>query len=334
MNEFPRVSVIIPCRNEESFIGQCLDSIIANDYPKDKLEIIAVDGLSEDGTKEIIKKYTKIFPNIKLFDNPQRTVPFALNIGIINARGDIIVRMDAHNTYEKDYISKCVKYLKEYDADNVGGISRTLPGDTTQIAQSIAIALSNPFGVGNAYFRIGSREPKYVDTVPFGCYKKSVFEKIGLFNENLVRNQDIEFNIRLKNAGGKILLVPDIISYYHARPTLKVFAKNNFWNGFWVLYSLRFAKLPFSVRHLIPFLFVLSLSGGIIFSIVFNPLIYLFIFVALSYLSLNMFFSFKLSLKYGFKYFILLILSFMTLHFSYGAGSICGLIRLLTSKIR
>lgn len=331
MYNHPFVSIIIPCRNEEKYIKECIDSVIANDYPKDKLEILIVDGMSKDKTRDIIKRYSEL-PYIKLIDNKEKIVPHALNMGIKNAKGNIIIRMDAHNVYEKDYISKCVYYLEKYNVDNVGGIWITLPGDKTIIAKSIAIALSHPFGVGNALFRIGAKEPKFVDTVPFGCYKKHIFEKIGLFNENLVRNQDIELNIRLRDAGGKVLLVPDIVSYYHARPTLKALAKNNLWNGFWVLYSMKYSKLPFSVRHLIPFIFVISLIGSFIFSTLFKPLLYPFLIIALSYLLVNIFFSLYLSIKYGFKYLIPLILSFGILHFSYGIGSTWGLTRLLFFK--
>ena len=215
------VSIIIPCRDERRFIEKCLLSIIANDYPKESLQVLVVDGMSEDGTREILNQFSGKYPFIKMLDNPKKIVPVALNIGIKQARGNVIIRMDAHNVYGKDYISKCVKYLRKYNIDNVGGICITLPGRNTLLAQSIALALSHPFGVGNAHFRIGLKGPKYVDTVPFGCYKREVFEKIGLFDEDLVRNQDDELNVRLQRNGGKILLVPEIVSYYYARDSLE-----------------------------------------------------------------------------------------------------------------
>lgn len=334
MSEKIIVSIIIPCRNEETFVGKCLNSIMNNDYPKDKMEIIVVDGMSDDGTKSILKEYTEKYSVIKLYDNPKRIVPSAMNIGIRNAQGEIIIRMDAHNTYEKDYISKCVQNLKDFNADNVGGIWVTIPGDNTIVAKSVALALSHSFGVGNAYFRIGSKEPKYVDTVPFGCYKRNVFDKIGLFNENLVRNQDIEFNLRLKKAGGKILLVPDIVSYYHARPTLKALARNNFWNGFWVIYSTKFAKMPFSMRHLIPFYFVSSLTASLILTPFHYYFFYLLVFILGTYYFLNMLFSLKLTLRHGLKYFPALVVIFSTLHFSYGLGSMWGSIKNILWKIK
>ncbi len=328
------VSIIIPCRNEEKFIGQCLNSILINDYPKDKMEILVIDGMSYDNTRNIIKKYCNKYSFIKLIDNLEKIVPVALNIGIKKAKGEIIIRMDAHNLYPKDYISKCIRYLLKYNADNVGGIWVTLPGANTLVAKSIALALSHPFGVGNAYFRTGVKEPKYVDTVPFGCYKKEVFDKLGLFDEDLIRNQDIEFNLRLKKAGGKILLVPDIVSHYHARPTLKSLAKQNFGNGFWVIYSNKFAKLPFSLRHLTPFFFVMSLMSSLLLTFFYHQFIFLFALIFGFYLVVNSFFSLKLSLKNGLKFFPALFLIFFKLHFSYGFGSIYGLVKLVLPKLK
>ncbi len=326
------VSIIIPCRNEEKYISQCLDSIMSNTYSKDKIEILVVDGMSDDQTRTIIKNIADKHSCVKFFDNPKRIVPPAMNIGIKNAKGEIIMRMDAHNTYKKDYISNCVQNLKTYNADNVGGICVTLPGDNSNIAKAIALALSHYFGVGNAFFRIGLKEPREVDSVPFGCYKKEVFEKIGLFNEQLVRNQDIELNLRLKRNGGKILLVPDIVSYYHARSTLKDLAKNNYWNGFWVIFSMNFAKMPFSSRHLIPFCFVLSISASLMLSLIHRFFFFSFVLILGLYCFVNTFYSFKLSLRHGLKHFPALTAAFSTLHFSYGVGSIAGLIKYISSQ--
>jgi len=328
------VSIIIPCRNEERFIGKCLDSIIANDYPEDKLEVLVVDGMSEEGTRVVIEKYAQQSTNIKLLNNLGKIVPTAMNLGIKKAKGDIIIRMDAHNEYPKDYISKIVYWLEKSGADNVGGMWVTLPGADTLKANAIASALSSPFGVGNAMFRTGVKEPTYVDTVPFGAYKKEVFDKVGLLNENLVRNQDIEFNLRLKKAGGKILLVPDIISYYHARSNLKDLFKQNFWNGFWVIYSTKFAELPFSIRHLVPFAFVFSLLSSLIFSFLYKPSIYLFAFIISSYIITNIFFSILTSLKKGLRYLPFLTIAFLTLHFSHGTGSMWGVIKLGVNKVK
>ncbi|MBI3334999.1 MAG: glycosyltransferase family 2 protein [Candidatus Portnoybacteria bacterium] len=219
------VSIIIPCRNEENYIAQCLDSLAAQNYPKERLEVLVVDGLSEDGTRNKVKPYTKRYPFIKLLDNSSRIIPVAMNIGIKNAKGDVIMKMDAHASYPKDYVSKCVNALRQYDADNAGGMLITKPGGDTLQARAIALCLSHWFGVGSSPFRrqSQSKKPREVDTVAFGCYKKEVFKKIGLYNEHLERSSDMELNIRLKKAGGKILLVPDITAYYYADSTFTQF---------------------------------------------------------------------------------------------------------------
>ncbi len=328
------VSIIIPCRNEEKYIHRCLDSIIANDYPTDQIEVFVIEGRSTDRTPEICSAYAKKYPFIKLLDNPGKMQTLGTNIGLKKANGDIIIRMDAHVEYPQNYIFQLLSWLKEREVDCVGGIMRTRPGDSGTKAEAIALALPHPFGVGNSLFRIGITEPRYVNTVPYGCYKKEVFEKIGLFNENLDRTDDLEFNLRLKRAGGKILLVPEIESYYYARATLSALAKQNYANGLWVVYSLKFVKLPFSMRHLVPMAFVISLLSSLVLSLIYLNFIYLFAFVLSFYLIANLYFSFTLSLKKRLKLFPDLVLSFLTLHFSYGFGSMEGIYKLCWGKFR
>jgi len=308
----PLISIIIPCRNEEKYIGKCLDSIIKQDYPKEKMEVLVVDGASEDKTREMVEKFKIQNPtfNVRLIDNPNKFTPHGLNIGIKEARGEIIIRMDTHADYERDYISKCVKYLKEYNADNVGGIIKTLPAKNTLIAKAIAICLSHPFGAASD-FRLSPTEPKWVDTVFGGCYKREVFEKIGLFNENLIRSQDLEFNLRLKRAGGKILLAPDIIAYYYPQSTLFGFFKHNFEDGVWAILPLKFVKIPFKLRHYLPLIFVLTLPLSI-----------------WPYFLLSLFFLFQIAIKEkDLRLFFLMPLVFSTRHFGYGLGSIWGLLK-------
>ncbi|MBP8990878.1 MAG: glycosyltransferase family 2 protein [Spirochaetes bacterium] len=329
----PYVSIIIPCRNEENYIIKSLESVINQDYPKDKLEILIIDGVSTDNTKNIVIQFSKNYNFIKVLDNEKKFKSFALNIGIKNSKGDIIIIIDAHTTYKSDYISKCVNLLNSNHIDNVGGISITLPSKDTVIANAISIVLSNPFGVGNSYFRIGIKKPTLVDTVPYGCYKREVFDKIGYFNENLIRNQDIEFNLRLKKNGGRILLTPDIVSYYYARPDLKSFFNQNYLNGFWIFYGMKYAKFPFSIRHLIPLSFILSIIFTLFISLFSDYSFYLFIFILSLYFIFICFFSLKIILKHNIKYLIPIIFSFITLHISYGLGSFVGLVKLLYSKV-
>ncbi|MDD5530168.1 MAG: glycosyltransferase family 2 protein [bacterium] len=319
------ISIIIPCRNEEKYIGKCLDSIIKSDFPSKSLEILVVDGCSTDKTREVIKEFASKYPNIKLLDNPQKITPVALNIGIKNSRGDVIVRMDAHNIYEKDYISKCVKYLEEYKVDNVGGIWVMLPGKDTFLAKSIALAVSHLFGVGNAYYKIGLKEPKYVDTVPFGCYRRDVFDRIGFFDEELIRNQDDEFNLRLIKAGGKILLVPDIVSYCYARDSLRKLWKMYFQYGYFKPLVVKKTKGVFTWRQLIPMAFVGSLIISGICSFFFKLCGISFWAIIIFYSIVNVIICFSLCIKNGIKHFIGLFLSFTTLHFAYGVGYLKGI---------
>ena len=333
MTTLPFVSIIIPCRNEEKFIAKCLDSVIANDYPKDRLEVMVIEGMSEDGTRRIIGGYIQHHPFIRLLDNPKKITPVAVNIGIKHAKGEIIMIMGAHAIYEKDYISNCVKYLQEYNADNVGGIIVLEPRINNLIGKAVAVSLSHPFGVGNSVFRIGSKEPRWVDTVFGGCYKKEVFEKFGLFNEELVYSQDIEFNLRLKKSGGKILLVPDVVSHYYPLSNFKGFCKHNFRNGVWAIYPFKFTTLtPVSRRHLVPLAFVSSLIGSAVLSVVSQIFLWLFLFIFGSYALANAYFSVKITTKEkDFRYLFVMPLIFATLHIGYGFGSLWGLLKVIMS---
>lgn len=325
------VSVIIPCRNEKNFIGKCLDSLIKQDYPKEDLEILIIDGDSEDETRNIVEKYSEKYPFIKLLNNPNKYTPFGLNIGIKESTGEIIVRMDAHAGYNPDYISKCVRILRESGADNVGGVIKTLPSKNTIWAKSIAMVLSHRFGAGSSYFRTGTDKSRYVDTIFGGCYRKSIFEKIGMFNEKLIRGQDIELNKRLKKAGGKILLTPDIIATYFPQSTFLGFLKHNFVDGFWTTYPFKFNVKIFGPRHLLPLVFVSSIIIGIILSDFFLGKLILFLVLG-SYIMMNLFFALEISAKQGSNYFLFLFVTFMNRHFAYGVGSIWGLIVVLFEK--
>lgn len=350
-NNLPLVSIIIPCRNEEKHIKKCLDSLIGQDYLKEKMEIIIVDGMSDDGTRIIMEKYLQQYPFIKLLDNLKRITPVALNIGIKNAKGELIAIIGAHAVYNNDYISKCVKFSVEYNTDKVGGILITISGSDSLVNKAINICLSHPFGVGNSYFRTMGRnkalsddgennsssrtdfsKPRLVDAVFGGCYKKEVFEKVGLFNENIARSQDIEFDARLRKAGGKILLVPEILAYYYSDDNFGKFCKHIFSNGFWATYPLKFGIKIFSWRHLIPLFFATGFLLGLFLSFFFWQMKFIFCLILGSYLLLDLFFSIKISAEKGFKYLIILPVIFFSLHFIYGLGSIWGLFKILISK--
>ncbi len=337
MSNYPRVSAIVLCRNEEKFIGKCLDSIIANDYPKEKLEILVVDGMSEDRTRKIVEEYSKEHPSIRLINNPKKLTPFAFNEGIKSSQGELVMIMSAHATYEKEYIKKCVSTSQKYDAENVVGIWKILPRGDGFIDKAIVLALSSSFGVGNAKYRIGSdkkKEAEYVDTGAYGCYKKSVFENVGLFNENLSRGQDMEFNLRLKMAGGKTILVPDAVVYYSARTDFKSFYKHNFKNGVWAILPFKYSTVvPVSPRHLVPLAFVSSLIISGILSLFSNVFFWLLLFIASSYSTCNIYFSAKTALNgKDIRYFFLMPAIYSSLHTTYGLGSLFGLLKVVISK--
>jgi glycosyltransferase involved in cell wall biosynthesis len=327
-----KATIIIPCRNEEAYIGACLDSIIAGDYPRELLEVLVVDGMSNDDTRTIIKKYIDSYSFIAMIDNPRRIVPTALNIGISHAHGDVIVRMDAHNTYGPDYLAKCVRYLQEYNADNVGGVWTTVPGADTIMAKSIALAITHPFGAGNAFYRIGSKTPRFVDTVPFGCFRKELFDRIGLFDEDLVRNQDDEFNARIIKNGGKILLAPDIISEYHARPTLGKLWRLYFQYGRFKPLVARKIHSVMTIRQLMPAMLVVSFIVLSLLSFLHPVFGALFVMLLVVYMMSTIAVSAALAIKNGLLHIISLPMVFWTLHFSYGLGYLKGIVDFVIFK--
>jgi len=331
--DLPRVTVIIPCRNEAEFIGRCLDSVMANDYPRDKLEVLVVDGRSSDGTREEVSRRQPSFTRLRLLDNPKKTAPCAFNIGIREAQGEAIMIMGAHSIYEPDYIAACIRHLREDDADNVGGVMVTKPRQDTPVGRAIVCCLSHPFGVGNSAFRVGSKEKKWTDTVFGGCYRKRVFERIGLFNEELEFSSDIELNRRLRKAGGKVLFVPGIVSTYYARSTFGAFIKHVFRNGVWAIFPLKYVhNLPVSWRHFVPLAFILGLISSGFLSIFVPAALWLFLSIVLIYLATGLYFSARIALeKKDMKYFLTMPAFFAALHLVYGAGSFWAAVRLAFS---
>lgn len=322
-----KLTVICPVYNEQKYIAQCIESVLAQDFPKDNLEVLFVDGMSNDKTREIISSYTDKYSFIRMLDNPKHVVPYAMNIGIMEAKGDIIMRLDAHATYASNYFSVLVDALYKLDADNVGSVCCTEVLHKTQKALAIREVLSNKFGVGNSVFRTGVDKVMQVDTVPFGCWKREVFDKYGLYDIRLVRNQDIELNKRILRGGGKIYIVPDTYSTYFARETYRDLSVNNYNNGKWniltVFYTKQFDSLSF--RHFIPLLFVFSLFFPLFFVGVW-PFISVVSLVSLAaYLFLISVVSLKLYIEKKIS-FMCLLASFCILHISYGCGSLVALL--------
>lgn len=323
------LSVICPIYNEERYIVQCIESILAQDYPKENLEVLFVDGMSGDKTREMVKGYAEKYPFIHLLDNPERIVPYAMNRGIKAAKGDIIMRLDAHASYTRNYFSALVNALNTLGADNVGAVCRTDVLNKTPKSLAIKEVLSNKFGVGNSAFRVGVDKVMEVDTVPFGCWRREVFDKYGLYDVRLVRNQDIELNKRILRGGGKIYIIPDTYCTYLARETFRGLAKNNYGNGKWniltVFYTKQFDSL--SLRHFIPLFFVLSLLLPLFLSLIYMPISLLAVISVVLYLGMITAISLKLALRKHLNIFYLLC-AYGVLHLSYGCGSFMGMCKL------
>ncbi|MCL2247247.1 MAG: glycosyltransferase family 2 protein [Lentimicrobiaceae bacterium] len=322
------VSIILPCRNEEKYIETCIQSLIKNQSDAFQLEIIVIDGMSTDKTVEILEKYVQQFSFIKLLRNPHKTVPYAMNLGIAHAKGDFIVRVDAHAFYPENYVSTLVAHLIDLDADNVGAILKTDVLTKNKKTLAIVEVLSHRFGVGNSLFRLGVSKITAVDTVPFGCYKKSVFTKFGLYDTRLTRNQDLELNKRILRGGGKIYLIPNVECVYYARETFSAIAKNNYSNGIWNMATIKWTKKlsSLSLRHFVPLLFILSLIIPLFLSLFYKPFLWVStgsLFLYISFLTIICT-HLVIHKKNNFFY---LFWSFMTLHFSNGLGSLIGILK-------
>jgi len=327
------VSIICPTYNEEKYIVKCIESLIAQDIAKDEIELLFIDGGSTDLTLKLIKEFQHKHKFIKLLNNSDKTVPYAMNIGIEQSVGDILIRIDAHSYYPENYISTLVSKLIEMKADNVGAICKTDVLNKNSKTIAIKEVLSNPFGVGNSLFRLGVSEITEVDTVPFGCYRKEVFTKYGLYNTKLVRNQDIELNKRIKRGGGKIYLIPDTYCVYYAREKYREIIKNNYLNGKWNILTIYITKTfnSLSVRHFVPMFFLLSLLIPLLAVGINFQFLYLAILSMTLYLGLIIVISFKIFMnkKINFGY---LLITFMLLHMSYGFGSLIGILSIPFQK--
>lgn len=315
------VSVVMPIYNESQYIRNCVDSLLMQDFEFEKMEWIFVDGNSTDNTKEILSEYIEKYPKlIKILDNPNKTVPYAMNIGIKEAVGKYIIRLDAHSDYANDYITKCVYYLEKLGVDNVGGTLETKGRGF--VGGTIAKMLSSKFGVGNSNFRT-STESGYVDTVPFGAFRREVFEKWGYYDERLTRNQDNEMNYRIRKNNGKIYLANDINLSYYCRDTVKGISEMAFQNGKWNIIAMYLCPGSMGIRHFVPLCFVLSIFLLTILSLFFNGFGYLLLAELSLYFLLDIYNSLKISKNY--KEIALLFILFPIFHICYGSGSLAGL---------
>ncbi len=326
----PLVSIVMPIRNEARHIGRCLEAVLAQDYAAEQIEVLIADGMSADATRARIEETLeharaagRPARQLQLIDNPERIVSTALNRAIRLAHGEIILRVDGHCVIAPDYVRRCVEGLQTIAADCVGGTIQTV--GETPVARAIALAQSAPFGVGGARFRY-TTVPGYVDTLAFGAYRRVVFERIGLFDEELVRNQDDEFNLRLTRAGGKIWLDPQIRSTYYSRATLRALARQYFEYGFWKVRVIQKHGRPASWRHLVPALFwgvlVLALAASVI-----TGSAWWIAAVVLPYVGACLVAAAVLAARHGWHALVYAPPAFMAMHLAYGAGFWAGLVR-------
>lgn len=321
------VTIIIPTLNEASFIRKCLDSILAQTYPLDLLDIIIVDGGSNDDTLKFVNEAIASNSKIRIIHNQKRIQSAAFNLGVENSISPILIRMDAHALYDKDYVSLCVKHLiMNNTIGNVGGIWNIVPQDNSLIANANAILNKSTFGIGGASFRVGAKAG-FTNTVPFGAFRRDVVETVGKMNEALPRGEDNEYNFRIIKSGYKIYFDPRIVSTYFARKTIKSSAKQMYSNGVSIgkLVTINYKIINF--RHIVPFTFVLSLFILLMLSNVHILFLFLALLEIALYIVMNLFFSFRLALKHGFKYFIVLPILFSVVHFSYGIGTLVGIFK-------
>ncbi|MBE3133928.1 MAG: glycosyltransferase family 2 protein [Acidobacteria bacterium] len=321
--ELPLVSVIMPARNEARFIECSIRSVLDGDYPPDRLEVIVVDGMSEDGTTDIVRRLAAEDPRVRLVENPRRITPVAFNLGIQASTGRYIVFVGAHSTLHRDHIRRSVETALEHaEAWCVGGVHRIL--GETYVGRAIAAAMASPVGAGNSRYRLGNYTG-YVDTAS-GAYWRWVFDKVGLFDEELVRNQDDEFNFRVRQAGGLIYLDSDILSDYYSRGSLAKLARQYFQYGFWRIRTVQKHGRPATPRQLAPLALVLVWIAVLVAPLVWTPLVWVLAgFAALYGLGLVAGAA-DVARKAGLAAAVVAPLVFVILHFGYGLGSLKGVV--------
>lgn len=272
----PFVSVIVPCYNEENTIRHLLSAVHGQTYPRARMELVIADGMSTDRTRKLISAFQKEKPdfNVTVVNNTTKTIPAALNQAIRESRGEIIVRLDAHSMPIPEYVERCVADHQAGKGDNIGGVWEIRPGAETWIAESISYAAAHPLGVGDAMYRLKASEGA-VDTVPFGSFKRLLIEKIGFFDETLLANEDYEFNTRVRESGGTVWLDPSIRSVYFSRSSLSTLGAQYWRYGFWKWRMLKRYPHTLRWRQALPPVFVLSLIGLIVLSLVLAPAFYL-----------------------------------------------------------
>jgi len=315
-------SMVIPSRNEADWVERCIRSVLANEYPADKMEIIVADGMSQDGTRQIIERLAKEDPRIRLFDNPLRIMPCGANIGIRHSTGDVVTVLSGHTLVSPNYMAECNRILVEYpDVWRAGGVMETVAA--SYIGKVVAAAQSSPAGVGAGNWRLGVQEG-YVPLVPFGATRRWVFDKIGLYDEELVRNQDDELTQRLVEAGGKQYMTQSVRVQYYSRTSLWKLARQYYQYGFWRIRTIQKRKRPAHLRQVVPIIFVLGWIVLGIAGFVWWPMwLALAAYASVYALGLvaNIFWA---AHRHGWGVALLTPVACATIHFSYGVGALKG----------
>ncbi len=325
-NYYPFVSVIMPIRNEARYIERSLGTVLGQDYASEQMEVLIADGLSTDNTHEIIAKLQKEYPShaIKVIENPGQIVPTGMNAAIPLAKGEIIIRVDGHCEIAHDYVRRCVDHIQQEGVDGVGGAMVTI--GETWLAEGIALAMSSPFGVGGSAFRTIGGQTMLTDSVPFPAYTRKIIEQAGLYDEELVRNQDDEYNYRLRKLGAKILLAADVHSRYYSRSSLKSLFRQYYQYGYWKVRVLQKHPRQMRPRQFVPPLFALALliSAIVAFVPTLRPISPI---PGLLYLVANLIASLYVAFQHGWRYLFLLPLVYAILHVSYGLGFLVGMVK-------
>ncbi|NMB63115.1 MAG: glycosyltransferase family 2 protein [Chloroflexi bacterium] len=317
-----KVSIIVPCYNEEGTIQLLLHAILKQNFPVEKMEVVIADAHSQDATRQKIAEFQKTYPQlaIKVVDNPKRTIPAAVNVAANATSGEYLVRMDAHSVPYPDYVATCLQDLEQGKGANVGGVWEIKPGNQTPMARAIAAAAANRLAVGDARYRYSNKSGE-VDTVPFGSFRRDLFFAVGAFDETLLSNEDYEFNARIQKQGGKIWFDPTIRCVYFARKNLRELAKQYWRYGYWKFQMLKRYPHTLRWRQALPPLFVIGNLFGIIFSFFSKGALHLYLGVLALYLLALLGAGIKEAVKQkDLAHILYLPVAMMCMHFSWGAG--------------
>ncbi|MEW6510884.1 MAG: glycosyltransferase family 2 protein [Bacteroidota bacterium] len=324
-NPAPLVSIIMPVRNEGQSIRASLEAVLQQDYPRESMEVIVADGHSTDGSREIVASIAAVDPRVRVIDNRMKTVGAGLNLAMAQARGDVIIRIDGHCKVATDYVRRCVEHLERDGVDAVGGPIRTV--GESRLGEVIAAATSSTFGVGDSTFRTKCDRTELADTVPFPAYTRAILQKAGAFDEELVRNQDDEYNYRLRKLGARVLLASDVTSEYSCRSSLRSLWQQYYEYGYWKVRVMQKHPRQMRWRHFVPPLFIATLTVSLLVVLLADGFEWFGVGILGAYLGADILVSLANASRVHWSHLPLLPLAFAAIHVAYGSGFLVGLIR-------